>query len=293
MSSLQVFLEFTVAGIATGGVYTLVGLAFVLVFKASGVFNFAMGDMMMAGAYAYYLCAVVFALDWSLALPIAIAFSCLLAWFIERTILQRMLGQPVIAIVMVTFGIGFVLRGIASIAFGSEAYQLPSLLSRTPIFIGDLLLPGKSVRAFALTTGLCAAIILFLRYSRVGIALRATAADQITAYAMGIDVRRVFALSWMAAAAIGTVAGVIAASVTSLTPDLGTIGLNVLAVVILGGLNSVGGVIVAGLFVGWLEAMTAAYLPGNVREITPYVAVLLMLMIRPHGLFGSRPVERI
>ncbi len=293
MSGLQVFLEYTLAGIATGGVYTLVGLGFVLVFKASGVFNFAMGDMMMAGAYTFYLCAVVFDLHWAVALLIAVVFSCALAWLIERTVLRRMMGQPVIAVVMATFGIGFVLRGIAAIAFGSEAYQLPALLPRAPFFIGDIMLPGKSVRGFVLTTGLCGAIILFLRYSRAGIALRATAADQITAYAMGINVRRVFALTWMAAAAIGTVAGVIAASVTSLTPDLGTIGLNVLGVVILGGLNSVGGVIVAGLFIGWLEAMTAAYLPGDIREITPYIAVLAMLMIRPYGLFGTRPVERI
>ena len=293
MNPVQVFIEYTLAGIAAGGVYTLVGLGFVLVFKASGVFNFAMGDMMMAGAYVFYLCAVILDLHWVAALVIAVGFSCALAWFIEATVLRRMLGQPVIAVVMVTFGIGFVLRGIAAIAFGSEAYQLPALLARDPFIVGGIFIPGKAARGFALAVGLCAAIILVLRYSRLGIALRATAADQITAYSMGINVRRVFAAAWMTAAAVGTIAGIIAASVTSLTPDLGTIGLNVMAVVIQGGLNSVGGVIVAGLFVGWLEAMTSAYGPGNLREITPYIAVLAMLMIRPHGLFGTRPVERI
>lgn len=293
MSPVQVFVEYTLAGIAAGGVYTLVGLGFVLIFKASGVFNFAMGDMMMAGAYVFYLCAVILDLHWAIALVIALGFSCALAWAIEATVLRRMLGQPVIAVVMVTFGIGFVLRGIASIGFGSEAYQLPPLLARDPFIVGGIFIPGKAARGFALAVGLCGAIILFLKFSRVGVALRATAADQITAYSMGIDVRWIFALAWMTAACVGTVAGIIAASVTSLTPDLGTIGLNVIAVVILGGLNSVGGVILAGLLVGWLEAMTSAYLSGSLREITPYIAVLAMLMIRPYGLFGTRPVERI
>lgn len=293
MTPLQAFLEFSLVGITSGGIYTLVGLGFVLIFKASGVFNFAMGEMMMFGAYSFYTFAVVLNLHWAIALALAIALSCGLAWIIERAVLRPMLGQPVIALVMVTFGIGFVLRGMASMAFGTEAYQLPELLARDPFVIAGIFLPGKAGRGFLLSVAICIALILFFRYSRIGIALRATAADQITAYSMGIDVRRVFGLAWMAAATAGTLAGVIAASVASLTPELGAIALNVMAVVILGGMNSIGGVLLAGPIIGWLESMTGYYLGGPFRDITPYVAVLIMLMIRPHGLFGTQPVERI
>jgi branched-chain amino acid transport system permease protein len=293
MSPLQLFLEYSLVGIASGGIYTLVALGFILIFKASGVFNFAMGEMMMFGAYSFYTFAVVLNLHWAIALALAIAITCLLAWIIERVVLRPMLGQPVIALVMVTFGIGFVLRGIASLVYGTDAYQLPEILARDPFVIAGIFLPGKSGRGFLLSIVICIALILFFRFSRVGIALRATAADQITAYSMGIDVRRVFGLAWMAAAAAGTLAGVIAASVASLTPELGGIALNVMAVVILGGMNSVGGVVLAGPLIGWLESMTGFYLGGAYRDITPYAAVLIMLMFRPHGLFGTKPVERI
>ena len=293
MSPLQLFIEYSLVGIASGGIYTLVALGTILIFKASGVFNFAMGEMMMFGAYSFLLFSVQLKLHWAIGLALAILVSCILAWIIERAVLRPMLGQPVISLVMVTFGIGFVLRGIASLVFGTDSYQLPEILARDPFMIFGIFMPGKAGRGFLLSVGICVALLLFFRFSRIGIALRATAADQITAFSMGINVRGIFGLAWMAAAAAGTVAGVIAASVASLTPELGAIALSVLAVVILGGMNSIGGVLVAGLLIGWLESITGYLLGGAYRDITPYVAVLVMLMIRPHGLFGTKPVERI
>ena len=293
MSPLQLFIEYSLVGIAAGGIYTLVALGSILIFKASGVFNFAMGEMMMFGAYSFLLFSVQLKLHWAIGMALAILVSCVLAWIIERAVLRPMLGQPVISLVMVTFGIGFVLRGIASLVFGTVSYQLPEILARDPFMIVGIFMPGKAGRGFLLSVGICVALIVFFRFSRIGIALRATAADQITAFSMGINVRGIFGLAWMAAAAAGTVAGVIAASVASLTPELGAIALSVLAVVILGGMNSIGGVLVAGLLIGWLESITGYLLGGAYRDITPYVAVLIMLMIRPHGLFGTKPVERI
>ena len=293
MSPIQLFIEYSLVGIAAGGIYTLVALGSILIFKASGVFNFAMGEMMMFGAYSFLLFSVQLKMHWAIGLTLAILVSCVLAWVIERAVLRPMLGQPVISLVMVTFGIGFVLRGIASLVFGTDSYQLPEILARDPFMIAGIFIPGKAGRGFLLSMVICVGLILFFRFSRIGIALRATAADQITAFSMGINVRGIFGLAWMAAAAAGTVAGVIAASVASLTPEMGAIALSVLAVVILGGMNSIGGVLVAGLLIGWLESITGYLLGGAYRDITPYVAVLIMLMIRPHGLFGSKPVERI
>jgi branched-chain amino acid transport system permease protein len=153
--------------------------------------------------------------------------------------------------------------------------------------------PGKTARAFAIAVVIVVALIAYLRYSRAGVALRAAAADAITAYSMGIDVRRVIAFTWVIAAITGCISGVLMANVNTLTPQLGVVALNVLAVVILGGLNSIGGVLVSGFIIGWLEAITGLVLPTEFREITPYVLALIVLLVRPNGLFGSREVERI
>ncbi len=175
---------------------------------------------------------------------------------IERFALRPMMGRPFIAIVMVTFGIGSIIRGMVGMIWGPNDLQIPAILSRSPVMLGDIFIPGKTARAFAIAVVIVGALIAFLRYSRAGIALRAAAADQITAYSMGIDVRRVIAFTWVIAAVTGCISGILMANVNTLTPHLGLVALNVLSVVILGGMNSIGGVLVAGFIIGWLEAVT-------------------------------------
>jgi len=194
---------------------------------------------------------------------------------------------------MVTFGIGSIIRGIVGMVWGPNEMQIPGILSRTPIMLGDIFVPGKTARAFAIAVVIVVVLIAYLRYSRAGVALRAAAADTITAYSMGIDVRRIIAFTWIVAAVTGCISGVLMANVNTLTPHLGLVALNVLAVVILGGMASIGGVLVAGFIIGWLEAITGLFLPTEFREITPYVLALVVLLVRPNGLFGSREVERI
>ena len=289
----MIFLEYSILGIAAGGIYALIALGFIVIFKASQTFNFAMGEMMMVAGYLFYTTAVLLKLDWYYSLCITIAGSILIAVIMERFVLRPMMGRPIIALVMVTFGVGIMLRGIVPMFFGSEALQIPSLVARDPVIVGQLLIPGKTARAFLIAVGIVCGLILYFRYSRIGVALRATASDQITSYAMGINVRWIFAFTWIIAAIIGAIAGILMASVNSLTASLGLVALNVLAVVILGGLNSIGGVLIAGLIIGWLEAITG-YLFGSAwRDITPYILALLVLLVRPHGLFGTKPIERI
>ena len=290
---MLIFLEYSALGIAAGGVYALIALGFVVIFKASQTFNFAMGEMMMVSAYVYFMCVVLMGWNWMVGLAITIAVSILVALVIERLILRPMLGRPIISLVMVTFGVGIMMRGIASIIWGSDTDQMPSFLSRDPVMIGDLFIPGKTARAFAVAVAVVAGLVLYFRYSRTGVALRATAADQVTAFAMGIDVRRIFAMTWVIAAISGAISGILMASINSLSPSLGLVALNVLAVVILGGMDSIGGVLVAGLIVGWLEAVTGYLMGSEWRDITPYIAALLVLLTRPHGLFGTKPIERI
>lgn len=293
MSPFQLFIEYSVIGIAAGGVYALIALGIIVIFKASHTFNFAMGEMMMLSAYFFYAASVTFAFGPVIGMLIALAGSIAVALVIERVTIRPMLGRPFIAVVMVTFGVGSILRGIVGMIWGPNEMQVPAILARTPVMLGDIFVPGRTARAFAIATTIVVALILYLRYSRAGIALRAAAADTITAYSMGIDVRKVVAFSWVIAAITGCISGILMANVNTLTPHLGLVALNVLSVVILGGMASIGGVLVAGFIIGWLEAITGLFLPTEFREITPYVLTLLVLLVRPNGLFGKQAVERI
>ena len=159
--------------------------------------------------------------------------------------------------------------------------------------IGDLFIPGKTARASAIAVCIVVSLVLYLRYSRAGVALRAAAADAITASSMGIDVRRIISFTWVLAAVTGCISGVLMANINTLTPHLGVVALNVLAVIILGGMNSIGGVLISGFIIGWLEAITGLMLGTQFREITPYILALLVLLVRPTGLFGTKEIERI
>lgn len=290
---MEYFFDYSAIGVAAGGVYALIALGIVVIFKASKTFNFAMGEMMTLSAYFFYLFAVTFNFGVVFGLIAALLGSVGVALLIERFTLRPMLGRPFIAVVMVTFGVGGILRGIMSMIWGSQDVQVPALLARTPVMLGDIFIPGKTARAFIIAIVIVIALIAFLRYSRAGIALRATAVDQIAASSMGIDVRRVISFSWIVAAITGCISGILMANVNSLTPHLGLVALNVLSVIILGGMNSIGGVLVAGLIIGWLEAVTGMFLGSEFRQITPYILVLLVLLVRPNGLFGTKEVERI
>lgn len=293
MSPVSLFLEYSAIGIAAGGIYALIALGIVVIFKSSRTFNFAMGEMMMLSAYFFYTAAVTYSMGPVLGMIVAMAGSVVVALVIERFALRPMMGRPFIAIVMVTFGIGSIIRGIVGMIWGPNDLQIPAILSRDPVMLGDIFIPGKTGRAFAIAVVIVLALIAFLRYSRAGVALRAAAADQITAYSMGIDVRRVIAFTWVIAALTGCISGVLMANVNTLTPSLGLVALNVLSVVILGGMNSIGGVLIAGFIIGWLEAVTGWVLGTEFREVTPYVLALMVLLIRPTGLFGTKEIERI
>lgn len=285
--------EFSLIGLLSGGLLALIALGFVLIYKGTRVINFAMGEFMMLGAYFFYTANVMWRFPMWLALAATLAAVALAAALIERAILRPLAGQPVISILMATIGLASALHGAVDAVWGGNNYEMPQLLPRKPFTLGELLVPGQVVWSFALAAVIITAFTLYFRYSRTGIAMRAAASDPVTAYVLGIDVRRTQRLTWIFAGIVGAIAGIVVASMTSLSPALGGAALGVLAVIILGGLDSIAGAIVAGLIIGLLESLTAGYLSGKVRDIVPYVAVLLILMIRPYGLFGTRQVERL
>ena len=287
------FLEYSLVGVASGGIHALSAMGFVIIYKASGIFNFAMGEMMMIGAYLFYAASVQFHLGWPAGLVVAFVGSALLALAIERVLLRPMLGRPVVVLVMITLGVGSMLRGVAGLVWGPDIQQLPEFLPRTPIFLGDILIPGKLAWSFACVGALALGFILYYRFSRAGLAIRATASDESTAEGLGINVRQVFALTWAMAGVLAAAPGIVSGAVNGVTPQLGAVALSVLAVVMLSGMTSIGGVVLAGLLIGWLETVTGAYLGASWQSFLPYLVVLLVMLVRPNGLFGERRVERI
>lgn len=285
--------EFSLVGLLSGGILALIALGFVLVYKGTRVVNFAMGEFMMIGAYFFWTANVHFKLSWWVSLALTIAGIALLGAAVERFVLRPLAGQPVISIVMATIGLGAILHGVAEAGWGGANLEIPALLPRKPLALGEMLIPGQVLWSFALAVALIAAFTAYFRLSKGGVSMRAAASDPVTAYAMGIDVRKTQRLTWIFAGITGAVAGVIVASMTSLSPTLGTVALGVLAVIILGGLDSIAGAIVAGLIVGWLESIAVAFVGGGARDLVPYVVVLVILMVRPYGLFGTRDIERL
>ncbi|MGB3407665.1 MAG: branched-chain amino acid ABC transporter permease [Jannaschia sp.] len=287
------FLEFSIIGIASGGMYVLSALGFVIIFKATRIFNFAMGEMMMLPAFFFLWAMNQPGLHWVLACLVAIAGGVGVVLLIERLVMRRMVGRPVIVLVMVTLGIGSILRGIAGLVWGHEIVTLPDFLPRAPLFLGDILVPGKLAWSFAGAAVIATGFVAYYRYSRAGIAIRATASDIVTAEGLGVNVRGVYTIAWIIAGCLAAVSGILAASVNGASPQLGFVALNVLAVVMLAGMTSVMGVIVAGVFIGWLETIVGAYLSASWQSFLPYIIVLVVMMVKPNGLFGEERVERI
>ncbi len=293
-------IEDSLTGLMTGGVYALIAVGIVLVFRATKVFNFAHGAVLMIGAYFYH--TITGMLDvaglgaWAvyiIGLPLTLIAAALFGGAVERVLMRPMIGQNPFPMIMVTIGLISVLEGTAAIVWSTNAYYPPALVGLSIDFVAGLAINRQMLASF-LIAGVVFAIItvLFLK-SKAGVAIRATASDQSTAYAMGINVPRVFMTTWMVAAATAALAGILLAPLNSLTPSLSQIGLSVIAVVILGGLDSIIGVLLAAFIVGWLEAMANHFLGGDFKEVVPYIIVLLIILIRPYGLLGTPDVERV
>jgi branched-chain amino acid transport system permease protein len=286
-----------VAGIATGGVYALVGIGLVLIYKTSHVVNFAQGDLLMWGAYAAFA-LVTLGLPFPFALLATLLVAGVFGVAIERALLRRMIGQPVIAMIIVTLGLSSVLRGLAYLTNGTEVRRFPDdVLPTLPIAVGELTIAPVYVWSLAISAVVFVGITLFFRYSRHGIALRAAADDLQAAMSVGVRVSSVFALSWALSAAVAAIGGVLLANLTGVNFTLADFGLLVFPVVILGGLDSIVGALVGGLVVGVLQSTAAAYLDpcvgGGLKAVVPFLVLAAILLVKPHGLFGRVQVERI
>ena len=287
------FLEVTLAGLGSGGLYALAALAFVIVYKATRVVNIAIGEFLMMGAYVFYAFAAGMAWPVWAAIAGAVAVSAVLGAVVERVTIRPMLGESPISVFMITVGLASILVGVVELIWTADQRRLPEFMPRAPVMVGGAFVAPKVFYGFWVALALVLLVLAVFRYWRGGVALRATASDQGAAYAMGINVPRVFSLSWAAAGAIAAVSGVIVGAIGGISSSMGVFGLSVLVVVIVGGLDSVAGALVGGIFIGLLEAWAGAYLGGEYKLLATFVVLVAVLMMRPYGLFGTREIERL
>ncbi|MES2991694.1 MAG: branched-chain amino acid ABC transporter permease [Pseudomonadota bacterium] len=285
--------EISLAGLGSGGLLALTGLAFVIIYKATRVVNLAIGEMLMISAYLFFALAASMALPiWAAILGTVIASGAIGA-LVERTLIRPMLGESPISTFMVTVGLSSILVGLVELVWTADPRRLPEFMPSDPVLLGPAMVAPKVFYGFLVTALLIGAVLLVFRFWRGGVALRATASDQAAAYSMGINVPRVFALAWTVAAMIAAVAGIVVGAVGGISSTMGVFGLSVLVVVIVGGLDSVVGALVGGLMVGLVEAWAGAYLGGEYKMIATFALLIVVLLVRPYGLFGTHEIERL
>ena len=284
-------------GIMIGLMYALIALGFVLIYKATDAINFAQGEFVMfAGFLAAGAAEIAGAPFWVSAL-IAVAGMIAMGFGLERVVLRPLIGRPVIAVVMATIGLAAVLRGTATMAFGAGTRAIVMPVSDEPFELGPIMLPPVQLVGAGVSLVFLAAFTWFFLKSRVGIAMRAVADSQQVSMAMGINIRRYFALAWAMAGVVSALGGVVWGTMLGVDNQLALVGLKVFPVVILGGLDSVMGAVVGGLIVGIVVNFAAGYLDpyvgGGTKDFAPYVLMILVLMVRPEGIFGRRRIERV
>jgi len=294
---MEFFLQLVLNGLVVGSIYSLLALGFVIIYKSSGILNFAQGEFLLLGAYVFLAISSMHAPILA-ALLLTFAFSAILGIVLERVVLRPLIGEPIISVIMVTLGLSSVLRAIVQGIWGTDTRPLPTVFSLEPIQLGPLPIARGYLYSAVAVAVLLVILTAFFKYARPGIAMRATADSQQVALSMGISVRRIFALSWSIAAVVSAAGGVLLGTMRGgVDGSLAILGLKVLPVVIVGGLDSIGGAIVGGLLIGVLENLSGGYLDpvfgGGVKEVAPFVALVLILMIRPYGFFGKVRIERV
>jgi len=289
------FLQLVISGIAQGCIYGLIALGFVLIYKATETVSFAQGELMMLGAFGALAGMTMLGFPYWLAVLSAIAGMAVFGVLLERIVIRPILGQPAFSIVMLTIGIGYVARGMITMIpnIGTETHTLPVPYKDQIWNVGALVLNVEQMVVIAATAVLCAGLFAMFRYSKLGIAMQASSQNQLAAYYMGIPVKRLNGLVWGLAAAVAAVAGLLLAPITFVHANMGFIGLKAFPAAVVGGFGSLPGAIVGGLVIGIVESLSGFYLPDGFKDTAAYVVVLIMLMVKPNGLFGEKLRKKV
>lgn len=292
------FLQLVVTGFALGMIYALIAIGFVIILKCSEVFNIAQGHFVLIGGYLGYTFLVPLSLPIWAALGMAIATAMIMGLAIERFTIRPLVGQPVLAVIMVTIALSTILGGLATLLWGAEYKAYHGLLPTITLRIGTISIPSESLIGLIVSVICVVLLMLLFRYSKIGLAMRATAEDLGVVQSVGIKATTVYAVSWVIACVVGVIGGILLGGVSGANMELAEVGLKAFAVVLLGGVNSIGGAIVGGIILGMSENVAAGYLDpllpgGGLAKVFPFVVMIIVLIFRPYGLFGLTRIERI
>ena len=288
-------LQLIISGIAQGCIYGLIALGFVLIYKATETVSFAQGELMMLGAFGGLACMTMLGFPYWLSIISSIAAMAIFGVLLERLVIRPILGQPAFSIVMLTIGVGYTARGLITMipGIGTETHTLPVPYKDQIWNVGALVLNVEQMVVIGSTAILCLVLFALFKYSKLGIAMQASSQNQLAAYYMGIPVKRLNGLVWGLASAVAAIAGLLLAPITFVHANMGFIGLKAFPAAVVGGFGSLPGAIVGGLVIGIVESLAGFYAPDGIKDIAAYVVVLIMLMVKPSGLFGEKLRKKV
>jgi branched-chain amino acid transport system permease protein len=286
-------LQLVVNGAASGCIYGLIALGFVLIYKATEMVNFAQGDVMMLGGFVAFSLIANFHLPYWVGGILAIVITAAFGYALDAFILRRVIGQPQFAVVMLTLGLGFIFRAAAGITWGYDSVGFNTPFTNKTANIGGLVLGQDNLSIIVGTVLLCGILYLFFSKTRVGVAMQAASQNQLAAYYMGIPVRTIFSLIWAVSAGVACLAGILLSPVSMIDVNMGFLGIKAFAAAVIGGFGSIPGSVIGGVIVGIVEQFAGYKLPAGFQEVTSNVVLLLMLFIRPQGLFAERMGKRV
>jgi branched-chain amino acid transport system permease protein len=292
------FLQLSVTGFALGMVYALIAIGFVVILKCSNAFNIAQGHFVLIGGYLGYTFLVPFHLPIWAALFSAIVVAALIGLLIERLAIRPLVGQSELPVVMMTIALASVLEGLVTLIWGGEYKTYHGVLPTITLKLGGISVPPESLIGLIVSVVFMVLLMLLFRYTKIGLAMRATAEDLQVVQSFGIRATTVYAVSWVIASIVGVIGGILLGGVSGVMIPLAEIGLKAFAVVLLGGVNSIGGAIVAGIILGVLENVAAGYLDpllpgGGLAQVFPFMVMIIVLIFKPYGLFGLSRIERV
>jgi branched-chain amino acid transport system permease protein len=289
--------QFIITGLAVGMVYSLIALGFALIWKSSSVANLALGQLVLLLSWFSYSMMVEVGLSIWAAFPLVILFALALGWAIERFAMRPLIGQPILSMIAVTLGIGYFIGGIVSVKWPMSIAALPRLFPQEAVHIGNAVISQEYIWAAVISMLVFILLTLFYKYHRMGIAMRATADDQMAVQACGVPVTSIFSMSWMFACVVASIGGILISSIGGISHGLVETGLKSFSVVILGGLDSFIGVMVSGPIIGLAESLGGGYLSpyvwAGIRDIIPFLIIIIVVVVKPFGLFGEKRIERI
>jgi branched-chain amino acid transport system permease protein len=286
-------LQLVVNGAASGCIYGLIALGFVLIYKATEMVNFAQGDIMMLGGFVAFSLIAHFHLPYWVGGLLAILITGVFGYVLDAVVILRVIGQPQFAVVMLTLGLGFIFRAVAGITWGYDSVGFNTPFTNKTVNLGGMVLGADNLSIIVGTVLLCGVLYVFFSKTRIGVAMQAASQNQLAAYYMGIPVRTIFSLIWAISAGVACLAGILLSPVSMIDVNMGILGIKAFAAAVIGGFGSIPGSLIGGVIVGIVEQFAGYKLPAGFQEVTSNVVLLLMLFVRPQGLFAERMGKRV